>query len=416
MRSANFLYLGGVFVLLRVLKLAPWACALGTWLAAQPFILIGMSGGVNHWLAIPREVWLWPLPWFVLWFVMGRREGVALPVFYGVLGAVYCMTYPLWAALFGVAFGIADAWPMIRARRWRQLGWLATGAALCLLVVALPALATFRAVGGEDGAVLDYNQITRSVYFTKGFRRLLLFTIAGLLSLRWWLKSNSTGADAARRVRHLLLASLFVCVAYEPVQRLAPSLSMLYAGRLSVMAFLVSMVAVTVWLHRGASVLPAWGKALVVAAVLGASWDPLRAARKDFAEQAPPARADFVEFCRKVKEATKPALAVVEPTVGSHYFRVYAERGLWIHTKDTGVLSRTRTLYAQARQRLEKLNGLYEASTSQTGREALLAQLRADGVTRIVTRSDEEWVGALSWPVVLSHGPWQLRAPPSPPE
>ena len=62
---ANLLYLVGVFVLLRKLQVAPWAGARGTWLAAQPFVFIGMASGVTHSLAIPREVWLWPLPWWI---------------------------------------------------------------------------------------------------------------------------------------------------------------------------------------------------------------------------------------------------------------------------------------------------------------------------------------------------------------
>src|SRR5439155_5687488 len=89
----NFLYLGGVMVLLWRLKLSAWTCALGTLLAAQPFVLTGgMSSGVIHSLAIPREVWLWPMPWLVGWFIFGKRAKARLLIFYGLLGAVYGFT------------------------------------------------------------------------------------------------------------------------------------------------------------------------------------------------------------------------------------------------------------------------------------------------------------------------------------
>jgi len=87
---ANVFYLGGVMVLLWRLKLSAWGCAWGTLLAAQPFVLTGgMSSGVIHSLAIPREVWLWPMPWLVCWFIFGKRAKARLLVFYGVLGIVY---------------------------------------------------------------------------------------------------------------------------------------------------------------------------------------------------------------------------------------------------------------------------------------------------------------------------------------
>ena len=412
--AGNFLYLAGVFALLRKLHVAPWSCALGTWLGAQPFVFIGMSSGVTHSLAIPREVWLWPMPWFAMWFATGRREGVHLIVFYVALGAIYAFTYPLWAALLGVAFGLADAWAIVRERRWPQLAWLAAAGVLCLLVVAVPALSTLRAVGGDEGALLDYNQITRAVYFTKGFRRLLLFGSVGIAALWCLLKEDGDGVKPWRRLGRLLLGSLLVCVAYEPLQRFVPSLSMLYLGRLSLVVFLVSMVSVAAWLEGRFGSLPKWGKALVIVAVLWTSVEPVRSTRKELALQAPPARTDFVEFCRWVKQNTKPeSLAVVEPTIGSHYFRVYAERGLWMNTKDTGVLSRSKKLFSQALERLERLNELYAPATSVAQREAVLDRLRGDGVAYMVTRTSHDWAGALSWPVVHTTGIWQLRAAPA---
>jgi len=409
----NFLYLGGVMVLLWRLKLPAWTCGLGTLLAAQPFVLTGgMSSGVIHSLAIPREVWLWPMPWLLGWFIFARREKARLLVFYGVLGAVYGFTYPLWAALFGLAFGLADAARILRQKKIPELVWLAGAALLCVALVSAPSLATFRVMGGEESAVLDYNQITRSVYLSKGFRRLLLFSAAGLGALWFCRRGKLTEDGPLSRLGWLLTASLVVCSVYEPFQRLWPTLSLLYPGRLSLVAYLASIVALIACLHASVRRFPPWGKITVIVSVLFLCLDPVRSLRKEMLGRPLPAQTDFVQFCRQVKARTRPeALALVEPTVGSHYFRVYSERGLWINPKDTGVLSRSRSTYAIAQDRLRALKVFYETTTPVTERETLLQKLRKEGVDHVITRADEDWPQSLSWPVVEVVGRWQLRAP-----
>lgn len=413
--AGNFLYLAGVFVMLRRFQASLWACALGTWLAAQPFVFIGMASGVTHSLAIPREVWLWPMPWFVAWFSTGRREGVRLVVFYGALGAVYAFTYPLWAALLGLAFGLVDAWEFTRERRWTQFGWLVASAVACMLVVAAPMLATFRAVGGGESSLLDYNQITRSVYFTKGFRCLLLFAVAGFAALVWLVHSGGQFARTHRALLRLLIASFAVCCLYEPLQRLVPRLSLLYPGRLSFVAHLVATVAAAAWLHARWSALPRWGRALVVVVLAWMSFEPVRSTRKEFAAQTPPTRPDFVAFCREVKRVTAhDALAVMESTPGSHYFRVYAERGLWVNHKDTGVLSRSKELYERAKERLAALKAFYSDATPMAERERLLMRMQLEGATHLVTTRRQAWGAEVSWRIVTEAGDWQLRAPNGP--
>jgi hypothetical protein len=391
--------------------LAPVGCALGTLLAAQPFVLISMSSGVVHSLTIPREFWLWPLPWFVMWFVLGRRDGWRLLPFYAVLGATYSLTYPLWAALFGVAFGLADAWRLLREKRYAGFAWLAGGGLLCAVVVAVPALSIARTMAGGESAVLEYNQITRSVYFTKGFRRLLIFAALGGGAL--WALGKCTGglSEPGQRLRALLGASLGVCLIYEPFQRLMPTLSLLYLGRLSLVAYLVAMLAIAIWLHHRWGAWPWRGRALAVLGVVILLLDPVKHAFRNWHDQSPPMQMDFVTLCRKAKqEVPMDGLCIVPPDTGCHYFRVYAERGLWINPKDTGVLSRTRALFNEAKQRLQTLETFYATDTPLMRREEILNQLRTNGVTHVVTKADAAWAASLSWPVVQSQGVWQLRA------
>jgi len=406
----NFYYLAGVMFLLCRLKLRSVWCALGTVLAAQPFVLIGMSSGVVHSLLIPREFWLGPLPWLVAWFVLGRRESWRLLGFYAMLGAIYGLTYPLWAVLFGLAFGLADAWRLWRGKRYADFVWLAGGGFLCAVIIALPALAIARTMAGGESAVLDYNQITRSVYWTKGFRRLVIFAALGWVALRFLRQQPAAPTEVVLRLGALLGASLGVCLVYEPFQRLLPTLSLLYLGRLSLVAYLVSALAVAGWLHYG---WPSWqcrGRALAVLGLVVFFLDPVKHVIRDRREHAPPFQPDFVRICRAAKQAmSADRLALVPPDAGCHYFRVYAERGLWINPKDTGVLSRTRALYSEAKQRLQLYDAFYAADTPLDRRENLLQQFRTNGVTHVVTQTNDAWAASLSWPVVRSEGRWQLR-------
>lgn len=407
----NLLYLAGAMVLLARIRLTPIWCALGTFLIAQPFVLIGMSSGVTHSLTIPREFWLWPLPWLTLWFVTGNRSSWRLLAFYAVLGAIYSLTYPLWAALFGLAFGLADTWRLGRARLWREFAWLAAGAIVCVVIVAIPALGLAKTTAGGESAVLDYNQISRSVYWSKGFRRLIIFAALGWWALRYLSRRPAGPDEITRRLGALLSASFGVCLIYEPFQRLVPTLSLLYLGRLSLITYLVAMVAVAVWLHEGWHAWQGRGRTLAVLGLVALLFDPVKHSFHDRREQSPAFQPDFVNLCRRAKQEMPPAaLALVPPDLGCHYFRVYAERGLWINPKDTGVLSRTRTLYNEAKQRLQLYDTFYAADTPVERREQLLQQFRTNGVTHVVTQTNASWAAALSWPVVHSVGAWQLRA------
>jgi len=411
--AGNLLYLGGVMVLLWRLKLPAWTCGLGTLLAAQPFVLTGgMSSGVIHSLAIPREVWLWPMPWLLCWFILGNRAKARLLVFYGALGAVYGFTYPLWAALLGLAFGLVDAARILRQKNYREFFWLLCAALLCVALVSVPSLVTFQRMGGEESAVLDYNQITRSVYLSKGFRRLLLFSAAGLGAVWFCRRGKLTVDGPLSRLWWLLIVALLVCCVYEPFQRLWPTLSLLYPGRLSLVAYLASIVALLACLHESVRRFPLWGKITAIVSVLFLCLDPVRSLRKEMLGRPLPAQTDFVQFCRLVKARTRiDALALVEPSVGSHYFRVYAERGLWINPKDQGVLSRTRSTYATAQDRLRALRVFYEKTTPATERESLLQRFRQEGVDYVITREDEDWSQSLSWLVVEKLGRWELHVP-----
>jgi len=352
------------------------------------------------------------MPWLVSWFMFGNRARARLLAFYGVLGAVYGFSYPLWAALLGLAFGCADAARIFRQKNFPEFFWLVGASLLCVALVSVPSLVTFQRMGGEESAVLVYNQINRSVYLGKGFRRLLLFSATGLGAL--WLrhrgKQNSDGPLS--RLWWLLIVALVVCCVYEPFQRLWPTLSLLYPGRLSLVAYLASVVAVAACLHQSVPAFPRWGKIAVIAGVFFICFDPVRSLRREMLERSLPAQTEFVQFCRLVKARTgTEALALLEPAVGSHYFRVYAERGLWINHKDTGVLSRTRSTYAIAKERLGALRAFYDATTPATERESLLQRVRKEGVDYFITRADEAWPQSLSWPVVEAVNRWQLRAP-----
>lgn len=408
----NFLYLAGVFALLTRLSLSPAWCALGTMLVAQPYIMLSMSSGVVHSLVIPREFWLWPLPWFIMWFAMGRREGWRLIIFYAALGGTYSLTYPLWAALFGVGFGLADSWRLWRGSRRVDFAWLAAGGVVCAALVIAPALGLAQMAAGGESAVMDYNQIVQSVYLGKGFRRLLIFAALGWIAFHYLGKCRRGQLESTQRLHALLGASLVVCLVYEPPQRLIPTLSLLYIGRLSLITYLISMVAVTIWLHEMWTTWQPRGRTLAIVGLLILMIDPVKHVFRDWRDQSPPVQLDFVRLCRSAKkEIPIGGLSIVPLDRGCHYFRVYAERGLWISPKDNGVLSRTRVLYREAKDRLQTLEAFYAADTTHAAREALLNQMHTNGVTHVVTTSDVAWPKALSWPVIQQQGVWQLRAP-----
>lgn len=412
----NGLYLAGVAVLLWRLRPSVGVVVLGTLLAAQPFVLISMSTGVVHSLAIPREVWLWPLPWFACWFAWRPRDGWETVGFYGALGAAYGLTYPLWAVLLGLGFGLADAGRLVRERRYAGLAWLALGGALCAAMVALPALGVARTVAGSESALLDYNEITRSVFRTKGFRRLAIFAVVGWVALRSTVRRGVEPLGPVSRLQGLLLASLGVCLLYEPFERWFPKLSLLYLGRLSLVAYLVSMVGVAIWLHDRWRGWPVAGRALAVIGLALLLLDPLRHTVRSWRQPSAPLQSDFVSFCRAAtRHVPVDGLCIVPPDTGTHYFRVYAQRGLWIHRKDTGVLSRSRELYREAGRRVELVEAFYDESTSASARAELLQRLQAEGVTHVVTKANTAWSADLAWPPVLSQGVWQLRTPASPP-
>lgn len=415
--AGNLLYLAGVMWTLRRLRVPPGWAALGVLISAQPFVLIGMWSGVVHSLAVTREVWLWPMPWFVGWFLFGRRRGPSLILFYGAMGLVFGWTYPLWAALFGLAFGLADLTDSVRRRDWRNLAWLAGAGAVCVALVAIPSLAMIKVVGGEKSALLEYNTITRSVFWTKGFRRLLLFAGLGFLSLHLLRRAAVQPAPAWDRARTVLIVSMTVCVVYEPLQRLFPVLSLLHFGRLSLVTYLIGMMAFCAAL---AVLRPRWSRRarFVAMAVVGVMLlDPQRSLHKEAIRKDPlPLRTSFIEFCERVDERTaRDALFVVPPGYNSHYFRVYSRRGQWIDSKDTGPLSRSESLFALAKRRLAQLERVYDEQTGAEERERVLGEMEADGLNYLVTRTADIWATGLAWPEVMSHDGWQMRRPPDGP-
>jgi hypothetical protein len=106
------------------------------------------------------------------------------------------------------------------------------------------------------------------------------------------------------------------------------------------------------------------------------------------------------------------ALFFVPPVDDAQYFRVYAERGMWIAPYDKTTLWHTKQDYAMMQERVTTLKGFYDSATTPAEREKVLKRLRNDGVDHVVTRADSEWAAELSWPIVFQQGPWQLRAPP----
>ena len=413
----NSLYLAGVMFLLRQLGARSLWAAVGTLLAAQPFMLISMSSGVTHSLAIPREVAQWPVPWLLAWFLTGRREGVWLMVFYGVIGLAFGCAYPLWAVLMGVAFGLADAVRLAQQRDVRGFLWLGAGALICMALVAIPSMATYRVVTTGDDAALDYFRINLSVYFTKGFRRLLIFIAVGWTAFRMIHRWQPEFGEPLRRLQTLFVVALVVCLFYEPCQRLVPVISLLFPGRLSLLAYLISMVGVALALDAGFHRFSQWGKVLVWIGITGFCLYPVAdafaAAHKGAAEPIP-AQPDFVAFCRQVRQ-TMPVteLAVVPPLSGTHYFRVYAERSLWISDKDIGVLSRTHQLYEEGYRRLKVLQAIYGRETTDVQRESMLQDLKTNGVHFLVVDTDQKWMTAVSWPMRLKNGKWELRVAPA---
>ena len=230
-----------------------------------------------------------------------------------MLGAIYGFTYPLWAALFGLAFGLADAGQIVRSKKYSDLAWLAAGGGLCVAIVAAPAWAVAHITAGGESAVLDYNQLTRSVYASKGLRRFVLFVAMGFAAF-WFLRKRAPEATSPwRRLFTLLVVTTGVSLIYEPFQRLAPSLSLLYLGRLSLIAYLVGVVAVAGALDFAWRAAPPWGKALVVVGLALFVFDPTRRLFKDWRAQSPPMRTDFVEFCRRVRQETPLAVSCIVP-------------------------------------------------------------------------------------------------------
>ena len=121
----------------------------------------------------------------------------------------------------------------------------------------------------------------------------------------------------------------------------------------------------------------------------------------------------LVDFCEALKGRTPvQALFFVPPVDDAQYFRVYAERGMWIAPYDKTTLWHTKRDYAMMQERVATLKGFYDSATTSAEREKVLKRLRSDGVDHVVTRADSEWAAELSWPIVFQQGPWQLRAPP----
>ncbi|MBM3845642.1 MAG: hypothetical protein FJ405_05070 [Verrucomicrobia bacterium] len=408
--AANALYLAGIMVLLHRLQLHPLWCAVGAFIASQPFVLIGMWSGVVHSLAIPREVCLWPLPWFVLWFLQGPRDSGWMLLFYACLGAVYCLAYPLWAVLFGILFGIADLGMILTSGRYSQLAWLVASAVVCIALVALPSLTTFKAVSCDGSAVLDYNAITRSVYFTKGFRRLLVFSGLALVAW-WWMRDDAAIGPLVNRMGILLASALLVCLAYEPVQRLMPQVSLLYPGRLSLVPYLIFALLAAVALNTHFATSPRWAQGVLVLVLLGITLDRQRWILEESRPEQLASNLEFVRFAERIREVTPvDSLCLMPPLLGSHYFRVHAERGLWIDPKDLGILSRSRKIFDEAQRRLGFQKTLFAAESSNSEREKVISELRAAGVNFLVVTTAQSWGAEYGLRQVLESGRWRLLA------
>ena len=245
----NILYLGGLIVLLRKLGLPWWLAAFGTLLAAQRFALM-VQTPITHGLAIPREFWLWPLPWLLAWFTFGSREKGWLVLFYATIGLLYTATYPLWAVVFGLAFGCVDLWRIIEKKNWNALFWFSGGTAICLGAVALYNTGNFGHLGGgEDSALLERTRHTVALYFTKGFRRFLLFAVVGIWAY-WELKKRIAWNENLTLLKRIWIVAALICLFYQPLEGPFRILSMLYLGRLSIFVFVISMLALGLCLHH----------------------------------------------------------------------------------------------------------------------------------------------------------------------
>lgn len=405
----NAAYLAGVFVLLLRLGAGLPAAVLGTFWAAQRYVLVLMNGGVAHSLAIPREVMLAPLPWLILLYVWAPRSSWFYCLFFSGLGLVYAWTYPLWALVFGLMFGLASLWDIVRGRCWAHLVGLACGSVVCIGLVALTALGTYEAVTGEASAVFDYQVGHRWVYWQKAFRRLLMFALPALAACWWWKKKAGGLSAEMGRLALLLACCLAVCLVYDPLERVFSPVNLLHLGRLSVPAVLISIVLVVLWFQHHWSARPLWVKGAAAVAALYAMTYPLSKEIPGWSKP-PPVQLDagFVSFCRKVAadSGTREALFIVEPQRGTNYFRVYARRSLWIHPKDEGILSRTRALYAEGQARNAVLHAFFSPETPGAERTAAQQRMLAEGVAYVVARRSAYPGGAAEpeW----SQGEWGL--------
>jgi hypothetical protein len=420
--AANGLYLLGVFVLLRWMGLSAWICALGTLLAGQYYALLGgIASAMAHTLVIPRDQWVWPLPWLLWWFVARKREKFELVLFYGAMGAVWTMTYPLWAVLCGLVFGLVDVWSSLRSGRYFRLWWLLVAAVVCGAFLFAPSvkmlhLSIFRnqssVMASQQNVALFAPTPKHSIFWDKSFRRLLIFAIAGVVSFRF-LRCDMRGRTETRKLLwQLLVVAMLVCAVHEPLQRLAPVATLLFLGRASLLVYLAVVLAVVLCLEQRFRDFSKWGKTLAVIVLVYWCVYPVQKLCELRRMDRLSVRTDYIEFARMVREKTKAeALLVVPPARDGRFFRVYAERGLWADPDD--FICSTEELVAFKRGRVNKLERLYNSSTSSADRERVLGELRAEGVSYVVTQSASPWTASLSWPVLFQHGEWQLRGLPS---
>ncbi|HAM72899.1 MAG TPA: hypothetical protein DCM86_14760 [Verrucomicrobiales bacterium] len=158
---------------------------------------------------------------------------------------------------------------------------------------------------------------------------------------------------------------------------------------------------------------PHWGPGARITACVGMAalcLAPQPSLRKEARDTNLPASPEFVAFAEGVRERTPvESLGVMPPEVGSHYFRVFAERGLWIDPKDLGILSRERATYDLAQKRLTRLRAFYAPEATPADRSQLLEQMAAEGVGFVVTRATTPWGSSLPWPVTWESGGWRLH-------
>jgi hypothetical protein len=404
--TANVIYLAGVMWLLRRLGASPGLCAIGTVLASQRFALISGQTLVAHGVAIPREVWQSLLPWFVLWFAVGSRQQWRLLIFYGVLSTTFCATYPLWAVELGLAFGLVDLWRIVRDRDWRSFAWLAGAAIVSALFILAANYGQFEGLTGEQSALFDRMQPGKPIYYTKGFRRFVLFAVIGLCGfwqLGWrFIKEQ----EPLRRLWSLWLVAVAVCCVYQPLEQIFPKLGLFYLGRLSLVAFLISMVVATVALQYRFSMIAHWKKWALVIGIVTLCAFPLWSAYRGRLDRS------FVDLCRWIRaNAPVSATFFVPPIDDVHHFRIYAERGMWIAPYDKTTLWRTKRQYALMQEHVDTLKNFFAATASVAEREAVLERLREESVEFVITPASASW-SSLSWPVVHEQAGWQLHAPP----